>query len=141
MSLFSYLDTRAPSTEDILAVETEYNEDGSVKEPSFVDDYELKTEFSLQRLASLFGSLSIIWTLVGLFITGWLTYTTAKSYMSITELNPNQTVVAAGGSFASDALVTLVAGLLITAVGFALLRLARGFVNYMLVRLLQTEED
>ena len=141
MSLFSYLDTRAPSTEDILAVETEYNEDGSVKEPSFVDDYELKTEFSLQRLASLFGSLSVIWLIVGTFITGWLTYTTAKSYMSITELNANQTVVTAGGSFASNALVALVAGLLVTAIVFALLRLARGFVNYMLVRLLQTEED
>ena len=123
MSLFNYLDTRAPSTEEILKVETEYDEDGSVKEPSWLDTYELNTEFSLQRLASLFGSLSVIFAILGLGVSVWFAFR------------------AADGVLSAYSAVLLLVGLAITAAVFALMRLARGVVNYMLVRLLQNEED
>lgn len=142
MSLFSYIDTSAPSTEDIMAVETEYNEDGTVKEPSFVDAYELRTELSLQRVASLLGSLSIVWAIVGLFLTGWFTYVSFKDFLAINAAkDAAQTVVSVGSqSFALNSLVVFLIGLAVTAIGFALLRLARGFANFMIVRMLQCEE-
>ncbi len=123
MSLFSYLDTRAPSTEEILAVENEYDENGNIKEPTWIDTYELETEFSLQRLASGFGTLSIIAAILGIFLSVWFAVTTADGFLS------------------AYSAIILVAGLVITAIVYALLRLARGFVNYMLLRLLQNEED
>lgn len=123
MSLFSIIDTRAPSTEEIIAAETEYDENGEVKEPSWVDTYELETEFSLQRLAGTFGTLSIIFALLGIFLSVWLAFTTVD------------------GAFSAYSAVILVVGLAVTALVFAVLRLARAFVSYMLVRLLQNEED
>lgn len=123
MSLFSYIDTRAPSTEEIMAVETEYDEDGNVKEPSWVDTYELETEFSLQRLSSAFGTLSIVFALLGIFLSIWFAVTTAEGILS------------------AYSAIILVVGFAVTALVYALLRLARAFVNYMLVRLLQNEED
>ena len=123
MSFFSYIDTRAPSTEEILKIETEYDENGKELAPSWLDSYELQTEFSLQRLSSLFGSLSIILTIIGVAVSVWLSVRTAY------------------GNFSLYSAVILVVGLGITAAVFALMRLARAFVSYMLVRLLQTEED
>ncbi len=123
MSLFSIIDTRAPSTEEILAVENEYDENGEIKEPSWVDTYELETEFSLQRLAGTFGVLSIVFALLGIFLSVWLAFTTVE------------------GVFSAYSAIILVVGLAVTALVFAVLRLARAFVNYMLVRLLQNEED
>ncbi len=123
MSLFSYIDTRAPSTEEIMAVEAEYDEEGNVKEPSWVDTYELETEFSLQRLSSAFGTLSIVFALLGIFLSIWFAVTTADGILS------------------AYSAIILVVGFAVTALVYALLRLARAFVNYMLVRLLQNEED
>ena len=123
MSLFSLIDTRAPSTEEIMAVETEYDEQGNVKEPTWVDTYELETQFSLQRLASAFGTLSIVFALLGIFLSIWLSIRSAE------------------GAFSAYSAIILVVGLAVTALVYALLRLARAFVNYMLVRLLQTEEE
>lgn len=123
MSFFSYIDTRAPSTEEILRIETEYDENGKELAPSWLDSYELQTEFSLQRLASLFGSLSIILTIISVAVSVWFSLRTAD------------------GSFSTYSAVILLIGLGISAVIFASMRLARAFVNFMLVRLLQTEED
>lgn len=123
MSLFSYIDTSAPSTEEIMAVEAERNEDGSVKEPEWLDTYELETELSLQRLASGFGTLSILSVIVGIILTVYFALTTAE------------------GAFSAYSAIILVVGLTVTAVVYALLRLARAAVSYMLVRLLQNEED
>ncbi len=126
MSLFSIIDTRAPSTEEILAVETEYDENGKVKEPSWIDTYELETEFSLQRLSGTFGVLSVVFAVLGIVLSVWFSVSAAFK-------NSN--------AFSLSSLLILVAGLAITALVFAVLRLARAFVNYMLVRLLQNEED
>ena len=123
MSFFSYIDTRAPSTEEILKIETEYDENGKELAPSWLDSYELKTEFSLQRLSSLFGSLSIILTIIGIAVSVWFAIRTAD------------------GNFSAYSAVILLSGLGITAIVFAALRLARAFANFMLVRLLQTEEE
>lgn len=123
MSLFSYLDTRAPSTEEIMAVENEYDENGNVKEPTWIDTYELDTEFSLQRLASGFGTLSIVVLIVGIILSVWFAVTSSEGLLS------------------AYSAIILVVGLVSTAVIYGLLRLARGFANYMLVRLLQNEED
>ncbi len=123
MSLFSLIDTRAPSTEEIMAVETEYDENGNVKEPTWVDTYEIETEFSLQRLASTFGVLSIVFAVLGIFLSIWLAVNTAEGILS------------------AYSAIILVVGLAVTALVFALLRLARAFTNYLLLRLLQTEED
>ena len=123
MSLFSYIDTRAPSTEEILRIETEYDENGKELAPSWLDSYELQTEFSLQRLSSLFGSLSIILTIISVAVSVWFAVRTAD------------------GNFSTYSAVILLVGLGISAVVFAAMRLAKAFVNFMLVRLLQTEED
>ncbi len=123
MSLFSYLDTRAPSTEEIMAVENEYDENGNVKEPTWIDTYELETEFSLQRLASGLGTLSIVVLIVGVILSVWFAVNSSEGLLS------------------AYSAIILVVGLVSTAVIYGLLRLARGFANYMLVRLLQNEED
>lgn len=123
MSLFSYIDTRAPSTEEIKKIETEYDENGNVKEPTWLDTYEMQTEFSLQRLASLFGSLSIIFALLGTFVSIFLS------------------IRIADGAYSLYSAVVLLIGLAVTALVFALMRLAREFVNFMIVRLLQEEEE
>lgn len=130
MSLFAYLDTRAPSTEDILRVETEYDEHGMPVEPSWVDAYELQTEFSLQRLSSLFGSLSIVFTAINLFLSIFF-----PVKMLVTAYRTGNDTLSYYSLFA------LIGGLLLTALVFALLRLAKAWVSFMLVRLLQTEED
>lgn len=130
MSLFAYLDTRAPSTEDILRVETEYDEHGMPVEPSWVDTYELQTEFSLQRLSSLFGSLSIVFTAINLFLSIFF-----PVKMLVTAYRTGNDTLSYYSLFA------LIGGLLLTALVFALLRLAKAWVSFMLVRLLQTEED
>ncbi len=122
MSLFSYIDTSAPSTEEILKVETEYDENGNVKAPSWLDTYELNTEYELQRLSGLFGSLSVIFALLGTFISIFVA------------------IRASVGSFSMYSAVILLIGLAITAIVFAAMRLARAFVSFMLVRLLQEEE-
>ncbi|MBP3414040.1 MAG: hypothetical protein J6L81_02425 [Clostridia bacterium] len=123
MSLFSYIDTRAPSTEEIKKIETEYDENGNVKEPTWLDTYEMKTEFSLQRLASLFGSLSIVFALLGTFVSIFLS------------------IRIADGAYSLYSAVILLIGLAVTALVFALMRLAREFVNFMIVRLLQEEDE
>lgn len=125
MSLFSYLDTRAPSVEEIKKIETEYDEYGNVKEPSWLDEYELKTEMTLQRLTSFLGTLSVICAILGLVCSVWGAFAAAG----------------AEGDLAKYSVLILLAGLLVTAVFFAALRLAKAFVSYMLVRLLQNEED
>lgn len=123
MSLFSYIDTRAPSTEEIKKIETEYDENGNVKEPTWLDTYEMQTEFSLQRLASLFGSLSIVFALLGTFVSIFLS------------------IRIADGAYSLYSAVILLIGLAVTALVFALMRLAREFVNFMIVRLLQEEDE
>ena len=123
MSLFSYIDTRAPSTEEILKIETEYDENGVEVAPSWLDSYELQTEFSLQRLSALFNSLSIIVAIVGIIASVWVSFRMAQ------------------GVFSLYSVLMLLGGLLGTAIAFALLRLARAWVSFMLVRLLQTEEQ
>lgn len=123
MSLFSYIDTRAPSTEEIKKIETEYDENGNVKEPTWLDTYEMQTEFSLQRLASLFGTLSIVFALLGTFVSVFLS------------------IRIADGAYSLYSAVILLIGLAVTALVFALMRLAREFVNFMIVRLLQEEEE
>ena len=122
MSLFSYLDTRAPSTEEIIKVETEYNDDGSVKEATWLDTYELSTEMSLQRLCGFFGTLSVIVAIIGVALSLYFSIRTAD------------------GTYSAYSAVILIIGLVSTAAAFGLVRLARAFVNFMLVRLLQEEE-
>lgn len=123
MSLFSYIDTRAPSTEEILKIETEYDENGVEVAPSWLDSYELQTEFSLQRLTSLFNSLSIIVVLFGIIASVWGSVRMAQGELSLYSV------------------FVLLGGLLLTAIVFAGMRLARAWVSFMLVRLLQTEEE
>ena len=123
MSLFSYIDTRAPSTEEIKKIEAEYDENGNIKEPTWLDTYELQTEMSLQRLSSLFGTLSIVFAILGIFVSLYLSLRSAD------------------GAYSMYSAVILVVGLAITALTFAVLRLARAFVSFMLVRLLQEEEE
>jgi len=125
MSLFSYLDTRAPSVEEIKKIEAEYDNDGNIKEPTWLDQYELDTEMALQRLTSFFGSLSVICAILGLVCSVWAAVTTAG----------------AEGNLANYSWLIFIGGLLVTAVTFGALRLAKAFVSYMLVRLLQNEED
>ncbi|MBE6765843.1 MAG: hypothetical protein IJP10_01190 [Clostridia bacterium] len=123
MSLFSYIDTRAPSTEEIIKAEMEVDENGNPVEMTWVDEFELQTECSLQKLSSLFGTLSIAVMLIGIIVTGFLA------------------VRSAVGQFSVYSAMILLAGLTITVIVFALMRLARGAVDFMLVRLLQEEEE
>ncbi|MBE6754055.1 MAG: hypothetical protein E7559_06885, partial [Ruminococcaceae bacterium] len=109
MSLFSYLDTRAPSVEEIKKIEAEYDDDGNVKEPTWLDEYELQTEMTLQRLTSFFGSLSVICAIIGLACTVWASITTAG----------------VEGDLSKYSALILVGGLFGTAVTFGLLRLAK----------------
>lgn len=123
MSLFSYIDTSAPSTEEIMKAEIEVDENGNPVEMSWVDEFELQTECSLQKLSSLFGTLSVVIALVGIIVTLFLSIRSSI------------------GEFSIYSAVILLAGLTVTLVAFALMRLARGFVDFMLVRLLQEEEE
>ena len=123
MSLFSCIDTRAPSTEEIIKIESEYDKNGKLREPSWLDSFELSTELSMQKLSSLFNSLSIALGILGVIISVFAS------------------VRAANGAFSYYSAIILLVGLAITFVVFALMRLARTFTNFMLVRLLQTEES